>query len=249
MKISDENKESSIYPMWDKISELLQKRNHDINEFFEEIESQLDKNPIAIRTILERILDLSSRLNLDEMESKKNIKREVEGINKELFVYLEKVSMLLKRKEILCEKNGISDTSESNILSLILDTSKNDFRFQSLVKPDIEKLRYNFIGYLPNLVNIFEQLKDSIQDSNVQFIDNIIEDALSRHKSINLTNFVRCLYNVLNENKVKNYGLIPDDFEIKDKNMATLVNCVLNLEVEEMVDSGFIKNVRSNMNN
>lgn len=247
MKISDENKESSIYPMWDEISDLLQKRNPFINEFFEEVESQLDKNPIAIRTVLECILNLSSRFNLEEMESKKNRKRDVERINKELLVHLEKVSMLLKRKDILCAENGIFDTSESNILSLILDASKNNLRFQSLMKPEIEGLRYQYIDYLPNLINIFEQLKDSIQDSNVQFQDNIIEDALSGHKSVNRTTFVKTIYNVIDENKMKNYGFIPDDFDISYKNMATLVNCVLNLEDKQTVGSGFIKTVRQNM--
>lgn len=246
-KISDENKKLSIYPMWDKISDRLQKRNTAINEFFEELESKLDGNTTAIRTVLERILDLSSRFNLDEMESKKNIKREVENINKELVKVLSRVSILLKSKEILSDKNGIFDTSESNILSLIIHASKNDFRFQSALKPELEKLNCRYIGYFPSLDTILEELKDSIQDSDVRFQDSIIEDALSGHKSVNRRNFVKSIYNVLNENKMRNYGFIPDDFHISDKNMATLVTCVLNLGADEQVFPEFIKQARNSM--
>lgn len=45
-------------------------------------------------------------------------------------------------------------------------------------------------------------------------------------------------------NRVTNIGFIPDDFSLTDSSLATLVNCGLGLEVEDLIDASFVKRYR-----
>lgn len=46
------------------------------------------------------------------------------------------------------------------------------------------------------------------------------------------------------ENMVSSHGFISDNFTISDGALASLVNCVLELDADEPVDAGFIKHFR-----
>lgn len=43
---------------------------------------------------------------------------------------------------------------------------------------------------------------------------------------------------------MENIGFIPDDFSLTDSSMASLVNCGLELRVEDLIDASFVKRYR-----
>lgn len=48
----------------------------------------------------------------------------------------------------------------------------------------------------------------------------------------------------LREYGVSEYGLLPDELNLSDSAVATMINCALDLEEDDLVDSVFVKRFR-----
>lgn len=60
-----------------------------------------------------------------------------------------------------------------------------------------------------------------------------------------LADYFRALFEAIECNRQKEYGFLPNDFKLTDSSIATLANCALSLESEEMIDGPYVKNFRS----
>ena len=59
-----------------------------------------------------------------------------------------------------------------------------------------------------------------------------------------LADFLKAFEANLAVNRVRRHGRIPNNFSLSDSAMASLVNCALELEVHELIDSSFVKRFR-----
>jgi hypothetical protein len=53
----------------------------------------------------------------------------------------------------------------------------------------------------------------------------------------------------IKENTDSSYNLLPLEFELTDKAIAEIMNCALDLDVEELVDAAYIKRARQRIQN
>jgi hypothetical protein len=58
------------------------------------------------------------------------------------------------------------------------------------------------------------------------------------------SDFVKALLARIDDNRVRARGFIPNSFALSDGGLASLVNCGLDLSVDELVDGDFIKRFR-----
>jgi hypothetical protein len=55
------------------------------------------------------------------------------------------------------------------------------------------------------------------------------------------SDFVKAFLARIDDNRVRECGFIPNSFALSDGAMASLVNCGLDLKVDELVNADFIK--------
>jgi hypothetical protein len=58
------------------------------------------------------------------------------------------------------------------------------------------------------------------------------------------SDFVKALLARVDDNRVREYCFIPNSFVLSDGALASIVNCGLDLAVDELVDADFIKRFR-----
>ncbi|WJN48613.1 hypothetical protein [Pseudomonas asiatica] len=75
-----------------------------------------------------------------------------------------------------------------------------------------------------------------VRDSNTS--------AATEARRLGSADFLKAFEAGLERNRVSNNGLIPNDFSLTDSSMASLVNCGLKLEVDDMVGAEFVKRFR-----
>lgn len=69
--------------------------------------------------------------------------------------------------------------------------------------------------------------------------------AATESRKSGLSDYVKAVLIRMEENIVSSHGFISDNFTISDGALASLVNCALELDADELVDVGFIKRFRS----
>ncbi|MSU96792.1 hypothetical protein EB795_23210 [Pseudomonas mandelii] len=68
--------------------------------------------------------------------------------------------------------------------------------------------------------------------------------AVTESRKPGLSDYVKAMLVRIEENTVSSHGYIPDNFTISDAALTSLVSCALDLDVDELVDAGFIKRFR-----
>lgn len=59
-----------------------------------------------------------------------------------------------------------------------------------------------------------------------------------------LADFFKALFALIDENSVRNYGHMPNDFKPTDTTLALLANCSLDLGPDNLVSSEYVKRLR-----
>lgn len=83
----------------------------------------------------------------------------------------------------------------------------------------------------------------SAERAEVTAYDEITAVATESRKS-GRSDFVKALLARIDDNRVRAHGFIPNSFALFDGGLASLVNCGLDLSVDELVDGDFIKRFR-----
>ena len=52
------------------------------------------------------------------------------------------------------------------------------------------------------------------------------------------------MFAAIDENSTRHYGPLPQDFRASDNTLASLVNCALELDPDDMVDGPYVKRLR-----
>ncbi|MBN1016167.1 hypothetical protein JTM58_34920, partial [Pseudomonas aeruginosa] len=61
--------------------------------------------------------------------------------------------------------------------------------------------------------------------------------------------FFKALFASIEENSARNYGLVPRSLKLTDGTLASLANCALDLGLDELADSTYVKRLRQRERN
>ncbi|EPK7152036.1 hypothetical protein L4V46_000842, partial [Pseudomonas aeruginosa] len=114
----------------------------------------------------------------------------------------------------------------------------------SCLKEKLAGLTYQYdLKYWPTIGKVVEQIGIDAAKAITVARDSSISAATEARRP-GLADFLKAFEAGLERNRVGNNGLIPDEFSLTDSSMASLVNCGLELEVEDMVGAEFVKRFR-----
>ena len=151
--------------------------------------------------------------------------------------------MLIDR-ENLHETSGFRSDTHYHVAEILGAAGQHNYLFTSSVQGSLDALRHQYdLKYWPTPCEFLEELAANAAAAESEASD-LLTAAGTDGKRPSSADFVHALYAGIEENSARNFGRLPRDFTLSDASLASLMNCALNLDVDDMVDGPYIKRLR-----
>ena len=240
------NRAHNIWPSVNRIMEVMLARRGELVDAYEELYSSLSKQPRALRSLLEIVAASPRFWGPERISEAREARKELTAVNARIAEAAQSLSALLERRAQIQETSGFSCDTFHHVLDPIKAAAEEDCNhlFEWHVQEPLDALRYQYDNkYWPDLSAVVEAIGVDAEHAEVYAHDVATASATSSARP-GLSDFFRALLAHIEENLVSEGGLIPTDFRISDGTLASLINCVLELEVEDMIDAAYVKRFR-----
>lgn len=239
------NQEQNIWRSQNVIIERLLSRGDELTDAYEDAYHKLNARPFALQTFLGTVIDIAA-FNSPQKNAEARAERDMlTKLNEQIARKAEDLANLLKQRSELHNAGSFTSDTFCSVGGVIEAASKGNYLFQSYVKERFKALHGQFdLKYWPSLEEFVEALAADAKNASTEPIDSVTA-AATKPRGESLKSFFQALYAAIEEASSKYGGHIPYGVALKDATMAMLGNCALGLEPDDMIDSGYIKTLRS----
>jgi hypothetical protein len=239
------NIQANILPSENIIIERLLERKVELQHAYSELYSKLGKYHQALRVFLELLVEITSIHNPEEVTKSRAAQKKLSEINQQISIKAYELADLLElRSELINTSDFMTDT-HYHIGNVIRDASLNNHKFKTYLQDKLKYLQGRFdFSYWPRLHELMRVIAEDAKKA-VPFAIDSITDAATLGERASLVDYFRALFEAIECNRQREYGFLPNDFKLTDSTIATLANCTLAREPEEMIDGLYVKNFRS----
>ncbi|HCW4110691.1 TPA: hypothetical protein OXL58_000064 [Acinetobacter baumannii] len=239
------NKQAHILPSENIIIDRLLERKVELQHVYIELFSRLGKYPQALRSFLEIIVSITSMHNPEELVKSRLAYKKLNEVNQQIAVKAHELANFLESRSELINTSEFMTPTHYHIGNVIHEASQNNPYFRSHLQAELKLLQGRFdFKYWPQLHELIRVIAEDARVALPIAIDSVTE-AATRGERASLIDYFRALFEAIECNRQKEYGFLPNDFKLTDSSVATLANCALALEPEEMIDGPYVKNFRS----
>lgn len=233
-----------IWPSVNRIVERMLARRVELKDAYEEIYSSLARRPRALTAFWDIFVHTPVAWSPDRIRAARQDRDELVELNDQISVAAGHLARLLERRGELDERAVFSSGAAHHVLDFINQASEHNHLHEFHVKEELESLRYNFgLDYWPTLSSLVEAIGLDAENAEVVANDPATAAATESRKP-GLSDYVKAVLVRIEENTFSSYGLLPNNFALSDGALASLVNCALDLDADEIVDAAFIKRFR-----
>ncbi|NBA82293.1 hypothetical protein GVN15_16750 [Pseudomonas putida] len=234
----------SIWPNVQTIIHSMLKRRIELVEVYEEVFTSLATKPRALYVFWDAIVHAADGWNSAKNRAARQAREELIGVNARISELADQLATLLERRDELHNYSGFGSNTHHHILDIVHEASAHNYLYESYVKEDLERIQYQYdFKYWPPLCDVISAIGSDADVAEVTANDPATEAATASRKS-GRSDFVRAFLARIDDNRVRECGFIPNSFALSDSSLASLVNCGLDLAVDELVDADFIKRFR-----
>ncbi len=238
------NNEHEILPSENIIAERLLKRQCEMKSAYSELHDKLGESPPALEVFLGRLLSAAAFWNPDKSKVAREMKAQIEGVNKEISENGKELAALLAKRSELENSSGFTSNTHFHVISIIEEAAADNHLFNSRVKDPLHTLACRFdLKYWPSPSKMLRTISQDADQAILQATDSLT-DAFTVGKRSSRADFIRALLKAINEESFSYSGHFPKDFNLTDNTLATLANCALGLEPDEMIDCAYVKRLR-----
>lgn len=238
------NAEHHILPCESAVADRLLGRGLEMTSVYEELHSKLHQHPQALRTFLGLVLTAAAFWNPEEIAEARNARSELVKVNQRIAEQAAELAELLQQRSNLGNTSGFRTDTHYHVCDVIEAASKQNYSFTQYVREGLRRLRREFdLKYWPTLNDFIRELARDAEAAVAQASDPVTAAATAASKA-SLADFVKALFASIEENSARNYGYLPNGFQVSDNTFATLVNCSLDLGPDSMVDGPYVKRLR-----
>lgn len=239
------NVQANILPSENIIIDRLLTRNGELWDVYSELYLKLGNYHQALRSFLELLVEITSMHNPGEVKRSRDAEKQLNEVNRQIYSKATELAELLKKRSELINTSGFTTDTHYHICNVICDASSGNPYFTSYLQDKLKQLQGQFdLKYWPRLDDVMQVIAEDARIAVPAAIDSITEAATIGGRA-SLADYFRALFEAIECNRQKEYGFLPNDFKLTDGSIATLTNCVLALEPEEMIDGAHVKNFRS----
>lgn len=235
------NNEHNIFPSCNVIADRLLERRGELIDVYEELQAWLAPHPHALHQFFEIVLSSAAFWNPDKCREAREGMTRLKEINEQIADKASELADLLSARSELGDSSGIYSDTHSDICETLDAAARTNFLFQSWVKKDIDRLHHRFESkYWPSFPESLEELAREAYAAEIHTTDEMTAAAISGTRA-SMADFLKAFFEGIEQNKKRNYGSLPSDFQLTDKANASLLNCVLGLEPDYMKDAAYVK--------
>lgn len=239
------NIQAQILPSENIVIDRLLECRGGLRDAYNELYSKLSKDFRALRAILELFVEVTSMHNPEEVKRSRDAEKQLNVVNRQIYSKATELAELLKSRSELINTSGFTTDTHYHICDVICETSLNNPYFTSYLQDKLKQLQGQFdLRYWPRLDAMMKVIAEDARKAVPVAIDSIT-DAATLGGRASLVDYFRALFEAIECNRQREYGFLPNDFKLTDSTIATLANCALAREPEEMIDGLYVKNFRS----
>lgn len=239
------NIQANILPSENIIIERLLERKVELQHAYSELYLKLGNYHQALRSFLELLVEITSMHNPEEAKRSRDAEKQLNEVNRQIYSKATELAELLKKRSELINTSGFTTDTYYHICNVICDASSDNPYFTSYLQDKLKHLQGRFdLKYWPRLDEVMQVIAEDARIAVPTAIDSITEAATIGGRA-SLADYFRALFEAIECNRQKEYGFLPNDFKLTDSSIATLTNCALALEPEDIIDGPHVKNFRS----
>lgn len=233
-----------IWPNVCCIIDCMLKRRVELVEVYEEVHASLAQPPRALYMFWDVFVHAADGWSPEKSRAARQDREELLGINSRISELADQLAALLERRDSLHNYAGFSSNTCYHVLDIVHEASEHNALYESYVKDDLDRLQYQYdLKYWPALSEVVQAIGTDAEMAEVT-ANNPTTAAATESRKPGRSDFVKAFLARIDDNKVKERGFIPNGFTLSDSGLASLVNCGLDLAVDELVDADFIKRFR-----
>lgn len=131
-----------------------------------------------------------------------------------------------------------------HVCGVIEAASRTNHLFRSYVQKRLAALRSQFdLKYWPSLTDFLEVIATDAGSAVMEATDPLTAASTSAVRP-SKADFFKALFAAIEAHSMKNYGQLPAGFRLTDRSLASLANCALNLDPDDLIDDAYVKRLR-----
>jgi hypothetical protein len=238
------NLDHNIWPSVNIVIDRMLERELELRAVYCELHCKLGSIPFGIWTVMDSVLGVAALWHPTAITEQRASRERLVELNKQIAERADQLAELIEQREAISNDSGFSSDSHYHIAAVMEEASENEALFNGWLKKPMDQLRTQFgLKYWPKICDIVRVLALDARRATVKASDTITDAATSARRS-SKSDFVRALYVALAERTERDNDRLPTGFKLSDSSMASLVNCLLDLDPNEVVDSAYVKGFR-----
>lgn len=238
------NVERNILPSENAIAERLLARRLELAEAYEEVHSKLHGHDGALPAFLGLLLSTAAFWNPEKIEEARSARADLAKVNRQIAQMAADLAGLLDQRFELHNTSSFSSDTHYHVCAVIEAAAARNHLFRSYVREPLKGLRARYdLKYWPTLSDCLQAVA-SDAEAAAPIPSDPLTAASTTASRPSLADFFKALFASMEENSTGNHGQLPDGFKLTDDTLASLVNCALDLAVDDLVDGPYVKRLR-----
>lgn len=238
------NIEHHVLPSETEIIDRLIYRRDELSSAYLEICEKLHPKTPAFNDFWGILISTAAHWNPSELKAIRSRKKRLQTINDEIAVKARDLSDLLRERSDLVNLGPFDSDTHYHVLDVLDEAAAQNGRYTLWIKEKIDAIHRQFdMKYWPTLSDFMRVISNDAHLAEVTSHDPVTEASTTstRHSK---SDFFRAFWAALDEQSQSVYGRIPDGFRLSDETTASLGNCALNLDADDLCEGPYIKRIR-----
>lgn len=241
------NIDHQILKSENKVIERMLKRSVEMKDMYNELGTKLSE--CQQEHFWDAILGAATFFNPESSERLRKNRKTLVKLNQDIAKYASKLTDLMKQRYDLSETSGLNSHGDHHVIHWIERAAKNNYLYQSYVKVKLKPLASRFdLKYWPRTFEVVSAISAFAEEAETHASDEWTEELLSSQKC-SKSDYLRVLLKAIEDKKEfgPNTHVLPHNFCMTDKSLATMINGTLGLEPDNMITTEYVKGTRQNI--
>lgn len=238
------NLENHCLPSQTKVIDKMLARGIELEYAYQELHQKLSHYPRALEQFIALLLSTAAFWRPEDMKAARADRDRLVEINRQIEEIASALSGLLNERTELHNHSGFSGSTHHHICEVIEEASEYNHLFGMYVEDEFKRLHFQYdLKYWPTLSDIMDELSLDAHNVEIEATDPLTKAATESSRS-SKRDFLRAFMAAIEESSARTCGSFPVDLRITDATIASLTNCALDLEVDQLMTADTIKRFR-----
>lgn len=238
------NIENDILPSENAVANHLLTRGHDLVEAYEELHEKLRRRPHALHQFMGMLLSSQAHWSPEKIARARSERDALVEINSKIERQARMLAALLDQRTELHNTSGFSSRTLYHIRDVIDQANADNGYYKTFLREPLLNLCGQYdLKYWPDLSRCLLAIADDAANAELEATDPLTGAATASNRP-STSDSVMAFLAYIEECRGDCDGDLPRDFQVSDKNMANLMNVLLDLPVEKLLTTEYIKGRR-----